>query len=61
MDLLIIVTASCVFLSLVTDVHSIDNEVQGLVLFERNLINSLEDYFKRQEKNDVTFDSEITR
>ena len=61
MDFLIIAIASCVSLSVVTDVHSIHYDVQGLVRFERNLITSLEDYFKRQEKNDVTFDHEITR
>ena len=61
MDSLFLVTAFCVFPSLFTDVHSLEYEVQGLVRFERNLIDSLEDYFKRQEKNDVTFDSEIKR
>ena len=61
MQLLFCVSLFCVFPSVVMDVHSLEYEVLGLVRFERTLIDSLENYFKRQENNNVTFDSGITR
>lgn len=54
-------TLSCVFQSALMDSYSLNYGVMELIRFERNLIDSLDNYFERQEKNGISFDSEVTK
>lgn len=54
-------TLSCVFQSALMDSYSLNYGVMEFIRFERNLIDSLDNYFERQEKNGISFDSEVTK
>ena len=50
-----------IFRTVLGDIFTTGFEVKELVRFERNLVDSLDTYFQRQEKNGVTFDSPIIK
>ena len=60
MNLLIIISLFSIFQVTPGDIYTSGHEVKELVKFERNLIDSLDTYFRRQKNNGITFDSSIT-